>query len=46
MAPLVRGRVLVADYGPTAPGDPRDPVRTYVGGQAGGSPLQAPGSQT
>jgi SAM-dependent MidA family methyltransferase len=45
VAPLVRGRVLVADYGPAAPGDPRDPVRTYIGGQEGGSPLQAPGTQ-
>jgi SAM-dependent MidA family methyltransferase len=45
VAPLVRGRVLVADYGPTAPGDPRDPVRTYIGGREGGSPLQAPGTQ-
>jgi SAM-dependent MidA family methyltransferase len=44
-APLVRGRLLVADYGPAAPGDPRDPVRTYVGGQEGGDPLQAPGTQ-
>lgn len=45
LAPLVRGRLVIADYGPTAPDDPRDPVRTYVGGQMGGSPLQAPGSQ-
>jgi SAM-dependent MidA family methyltransferase len=45
VAPLARGRVLIADYGPTAPDDPRDPVRTYVGGQVGGSALQAPGSQ-
>lgn len=44
-APLRRGRLLLADYGPPVPGDPRDPVRTYVGGQAGGSPLQAPGTQ-
>jgi SAM-dependent MidA family methyltransferase len=45
VAPLVRGRVLLADYGPRAPDDPRDPVRTYIGGQEGGSPLQAPGTQ-
>ena len=45
VAPLGRGRVLIADYGPPAPEDPRDPVRTYIGGQEGGSPLQAPGTQ-
>jgi len=45
VAPLVHGRVLIADYGPAAPDDPRDPVRTYLGGQTGGSPLQAPGTQ-
>ena len=32
------------DYA-AVPGDPRDPVRTYIGGQHGGDPLQAPGTQ-
>lgn len=41
---LHRGRLLVIDYA-AAPGDPRDPVRTYIGGQHGGNPLQAPGTQ-
>ena len=39
---LHRGRLLLIDYA-AAPGDPRDPVRTYIGGQHGGDPLQAPG---
>lgn len=41
---LHRGRLLLIDYA-AAPGDPRDPVRTYIGGQHGGDPLQAPGTQ-
>ena len=41
---LRRGRLLLIDYA-AAPGDPRDPVRTYIGGQHGGDPLQAPGTQ-
>ena len=41
---LGRGRLLLIDYA-AAPGDPRDPVRTYIGGQHGGDPLQAPGTQ-
>jgi SAM-dependent MidA family methyltransferase len=41
---LRRGRVLLVDYA-AAPGDPRDPVRTYIGGHHGGDPLQAPGTQ-
>src|SRR5262249_13885208 len=45
VAPLVRGPPPVAHYAPPPPDDPRDPVRAYVGGQAGGSPLRAPGSQ-
>jgi NADH dehydrogenase [ubiquinone] 1 alpha subcomplex assembly factor 7 len=39
-----RGRLLLIDYA-AVPGDPRDPVRTYIGGQHGGDPLQAPGTQ-
>ena len=35
---------LLIDYA-AVPGDPRDPVRTYIGGQRGGDPLQAPGTQ-
>ncbi len=41
---LRRGRLLLIDYA-AAPGDLRDPVRTYIGGQHGGDPLQAPGTQ-
>jgi SAM-dependent MidA family methyltransferase len=41
---LRRGRLLLIDYA-AAPGDPRDPVRTYIGGRHGGDPLQAPGTQ-
>jgi SAM-dependent MidA family methyltransferase len=41
---LQRGRLLLVDYA-AAPGDPRDPVRTYIGGRHGGDPLQAPGTQ-
>ena len=41
---LRRGRMLLVDYA-AVPGDPRDPVRTYIGGQHGGDPLQAPGTQ-
>lgn len=41
---LRRGRLLLIDYA-AAPGDSRDPVRTYIGGQHGGDPLQAPGTQ-
>jgi SAM-dependent MidA family methyltransferase len=41
---LRRGRLLLIDYA-AAPADPRDPVRTYIGGQHGGDPLQAPGTQ-
>jgi SAM-dependent MidA family methyltransferase len=40
--PLTAGRVLIADYGADGPGDA---VRTYIGGQPGGDPLQAPGTQ-
>ncbi len=43
-ATLRSGRLLLLDYA-AAPGDPRDPIRTYIGGQQGGSPLQAPGTQ-
>ncbi len=41
---LHRGRLLLIDYAAAA-GDPRHPVRTYIGGQHGGDPLQAPGTQ-
>ena len=41
---LRHGRLLLIDY-VAAAGDPRDPVRTYIGGQHGGDPLQAPGTQ-
>jgi NADH dehydrogenase [ubiquinone] 1 alpha subcomplex assembly factor 7 len=44
---IERGRILVADYG--GEGEEvhtgRDPVRTYVGGMRGASPLAAPGTQ-
>ena len=42
-----RGRVLVADYGDDVPAGARggDPVRTYLHGMPGGSPLEAPGRQ-
>jgi SAM-dependent MidA family methyltransferase len=44
---IERGRILVADYG--GEGEEvhtgREPVRTYVGGMRGSSPLQAPGTQ-
>ena len=43
-ASLRRGRLLLIDYAAVA-GDARDPVRTYIGGQHGGDPLQAPGTQ-
>lgn len=44
---IERGRVLVADYG----GEKeevhtgREPIRTYIGGMRGASPLEAPGTQ-
>ncbi|MGA0121827.1 MAG: SAM-dependent methyltransferase [Gaiellales bacterium] len=43
-----RGRLLLVDYG--GEGEEvhdgrRPPVRTYIGGQPGGDPLQAPGTQ-
>jgi SAM-dependent MidA family methyltransferase len=40
--PLRSGRILIADYGADGPGGS---VRTYIGGQQGGDPLQAPGTQ-
>lgn len=45
---LERGRLLLVDYGGV--GDEvhdgrRPPIRTYIGGQPGGDPLAAPGSQ-
>lgn len=45
---LERGRLLLVDYGGV--GDEvhdgrRAPIRTYVGGQPGGDPLAAPGTQ-
>jgi NADH dehydrogenase [ubiquinone] 1 alpha subcomplex assembly factor 7 len=42
-----RGRVLIVDYGGEGAEvhRGREPVRTYVGGVRGGSPLQAPGRQ-
>jgi len=45
---LERGRLLLVDYGGV--GDEvhdgkRSPIRTYVGGQPGGDPLAAPGTQ-
>jgi SAM-dependent MidA family methyltransferase len=54
--PLVRalagsveaGRLLLVDYGGTGAevfDGRRPPVRTYIGGQPGGDPLQAPGTQ-
>jgi SAM-dependent MidA family methyltransferase len=43
-ATLRSGRLLLLDYA-ALPGDPRDPIRTYVGGRQGGSPLRAPGTQ-
>lgn len=47
-ATLVRGRLVLVDYGGV--GDEvhdgrRPPIRTYIGGQPGGDPLAAPGSQ-
>ncbi len=44
--PLTSGRVVLVDYGNDGPGDGRrEPIRTYIGGQPGGDPLQAPGTQ-
>jgi SAM-dependent MidA family methyltransferase len=40
--PLRAGRVLIADYGDDGPGRS---VRSYIGGQPGGDPLRAPGTQ-
>ncbi len=46
---LHRGRVVLVDYGSTTPElagrSPDDWLRTYRGGQRGGSPLQRPGTQ-
>ena len=42
------GRMLLIDYGGTGAevhDGRRPPVRTYIGGQQGGDPLQAPGTQ-
>ena len=47
-APLERGRLLLIDYGGEGAevhDGRRAPVRTYVAGQPGGDPLQAPGRQ-
>ena len=47
-APLERGRLLLVDYGGEGAevhDGRRAPVRTYVAGQPGGDPLQAPGRQ-
>jgi SAM-dependent MidA family methyltransferase len=40
--PVQMGSVLFVDYGADGPGGD---VRTYIGGQPGGDPLQAPGTQ-
>ena len=46
LRPLRAGRVVLIDYGEDGPGDGRrDPIRTYIGGQPGGDPLKAPGTQ-
>ena len=45
---VAEGRLLLVDYGGTGAevhDGRRPPVRTYVGGQPGGDPLQAPGAQ-
>lgn len=45
---ISRGRLALIDYGGTGAevhDGRRDPVRTYIGGQPGGSALQAPGTQ-
>jgi len=45
---VAAGRLLLVDYGGTGAevhDGRRPPVRTYIGGQPGGDPLQAPGSQ-
>jgi len=45
---LSAGRMLLIDYGGTAAevhDGRRPPVRTYIGGQPGGAPLGAPGTQ-
>jgi SAM-dependent MidA family methyltransferase len=39
------GRLLVVDYGTDGPAAGPSPVRTYLGGRAGGGVLEAPGSQ-
>lgn len=39
------GRLLVVDYGTDGPAAGPSPIRTYVGGRAGGEVLQAPGTQ-
>jgi SAM-dependent MidA family methyltransferase len=43
-----RGRIALIDYGGVGVevhDGRRPPVRTYIGGQQGGDPLQAPGTQ-
>lgn len=45
---LRRGRIALIDYGGVGAevhDGRRPPVRTYIGGQPGGEPLQAPGTQ-
>jgi SAM-dependent MidA family methyltransferase len=42
-ATIGRGRLLTIDYGGDGP--TTTPVRTYLGGGRGGSPLEAPGAQ-
>ena len=45
---LRRGRMVLIDYGGVGTevhDGRRPPVRTYIGGQPGGDPLQAPGTQ-
>lgn len=45
---VAAGRLLLIDYGGTGAevhDGRRPPVRTYIGGQPGGDPLQAPGTQ-
>ncbi len=45
---LAEGRLLLVDYGGTGAevhDGRRPPVRTYIGGQPGGDPLAAPGTQ-
>lgn len=44
-AAIGSGRLLLVDYGTDGPTAGPSPVRTYVGGRAGGEVLQAPGSQ-